>query len=398
MRALTVHPPESPPILAAEGLRVLAFCDYFDPSAGGGAERVAAEVYSRLVAAGAHVTVVTTAGGGWSHEGVRVVRVSTLNLTGALGMQASVTHGATRIALQLIRRLRPHVLHANSLQFQTSVAAARAARRSGIPLVLTAHIAGFESLAQPWRFFAQAHELTVGRFLARTSDRVIAVSGGVAAHLNERLGLDSSVRVVPNGVDHSVFHPPAQPVEREHVELLFVGRFVANKGPDTLIEAFAALRSRRPGVRLTMVGDGPMGPGLRQRVNDLGLADAVTFTGLSDDVAGHLRAADVLVRPSLTEGMPLAVLEAMASRVCVVASDVAGNASLIDHERCGLLVPAADPMALASALERVVHDRPLRARLAEAAEREARRYTWDHCARETLDVLLDVAREPSTLA
>lgn len=382
-----------PPYRAADGLRVLAFCDYFDPLIGGGAERVAAEVYRRLVDWGARVTVVTTAGdgGSWTHLGVHVVRVSTLNLSRGLGLQVSVSRGAARTASDLIRELRPHVLHANSLQFQTSVAAGRAARRSRVPLVLTAHVAGFESLAQPWRTIAGVHERTVGRFLSRRSARVIAVSDAVAAHVAARLGPDAPVRVVPNGVDHTVFHPPADAPARSHVQLVFVGRLVINKGPDTLIDAFAALRRRRSDVRLAVVGDGPLRDMLQHRARNLGVADALTFHGSSDDVAGHLRAADVVVRPSLTEGMPLAVLEAMASRLCVVASDVPGNASLIRDNDNGLLVPPNNPPALTAALERVVSDRSLRLRLAAVAHQDSGDYSWDRCARQTLDVLLDVA-------
>lgn len=381
------------PTDGADGLRVLAFCDYYDPSGGGGAERVAAEVYRRLADRGAHVTVVTTAGaaaGMWTHERLRVVQTPTMDLTRALGLQASVTWGAARTATRLVSELRPHVLHANSLQFQTSVAAARVARRAGVPLVLTAHIAGFEALDQPWRSLAHAHERTVGRFLARRSTRVIAVSDGVASHIERRFGRGTPIHVVPNGVDHQVFHPPAATRQGRQVQLMFVGRLVANKGPDRLVEAFAVLRHRQRDVGLTVIGDGPMRGFLERRARELGVADALTFMGFSDDVAHHLRSADVLVRPSLTEGMPLALLEAMASRLCIVASDVPGNASLIRHDDTGLLVAPDDAVALVSALERVVADPALRGRLAAAAHEDADKYSWDRCAQQTLDVLLDV--------
>lgn len=372
------------------GLRLLAFCDYFHPDAGGGAERVAYEVYRRLASWGAEVTVVTTAGEGRDWEegsDLRVVEVPSVDLTRRIGLQASVTRGATRRARRLASELRPHVLHANSLQFQTSVAAARLQRRSGLPLVLTAHLGGFEHLPGPWRALAGAHERSVGRYLTRRAGRIIAVSEAVRTHLLLMDVPGERIRVVPNGVDHDVYHPAPLREEGAPVSLLFVGRLVPNKGPDILLEAFAELRRERLPVRLTVVGDGPMRANLEWRARSLGVATDVTFSGPSDDVAGHLRRADVFVRPTLTEGMPLAVLEAMAAGVCVVASDVPGNAWLLDQGKLGALFPAGDARGLAASLRGVVHDAERRAALAAAGHRASLGYSWDRCARETLEVL-----------
>jgi glycosyltransferase involved in cell wall biosynthesis len=379
----------------APGLRILAFCDYFHPGAGGGAERVAGEVYRRLVAWGAEVTVVTTAGPteAWADAdaGLQVLEVSSLDLTHRIGLQASLTIGATRRALHLADELRPHVIHANSLQFQTSVAAARVHRHVGLPMVLTAHIGGFGCLPQPWRTLGALHERTVGRYLLANSSRVIAVSEAVATHLRRYRGLEDRIRVVPNGVDHDAFRPaePRPSGNGGRVSVLFVGRLVPNKGPDLSIEALATLRREGLPVSLTVVGDGPMRPSLERRVRELGLGDVVDFTGFTGDVSEKLRAADVFVRPTLTEGMPLAVLEAMASRVCVVASDVPGNASLIRHGESGLLFPAGDARGLTETLRRVVLDTDQRERLARAGHLASQEHSWDRCARETLEVLLE---------
>jgi glycosyltransferase involved in cell wall biosynthesis len=379
----------------ALGLRILAFCDYFHPGAGGGAERVAREVYRRLAEWGAEVTVVTTAGPAeaWADEaaGLRVLGVPTLDLTPRIGLQASLTVGAMRRALHVAGGLRPHVIHANSLQFQTSVAAARVHRRSGLPMVITAHIGGFGYLPQPWRTLGALHEQTVGRCLLANASRVIAVSEPVATHLRRYRGLEDRIRVVPNGVDHDAFRPAeSRPLgNASGVSVLFVGRLVPNKGPDLALEALAELRREGLPVDLTIVGDGPMRPSLERRVRELEVDDAVAFSGFTGDVAERLRAADIFVRPTLTEGMPLAVLEAMASRVCVVASDVPGNASLIRHGESGLLFSAGDVRGLTDALRRVVLDADQRERLARVGHLASQEHSWNRCARETLEVFLE---------
>lgn len=380
----------------ASGLRVLAFCDYFHPRSGGGAERVAFEIYRRLASWGARVTVVTTAEPGphpdAASQGLEVVPVRSIDLSRSIGVQIAMTTGAARVARRLAARLDPDVLHANSLQFQTSLAAARLQARSGIPMVLTAHIAGLDALPRALRAAAKLHEHTVGRYVLSRSARVIAVSGAVAEHLDRYPGFAERVLVVPNAVDHERFHPPASTVSRpSEVSVTFIGRLVPNKGPHLLVEALGSLRPLDPAMRVTIIGDGPMRGRLERRVNDLGLAGIVRFVGFSDQVEEHLRTTDVLVRPTLTEGMPLAVLEAMASGVCVVASDLPGTTELIRDGETGLVFPAGDVDMLAQTLRRALLLGRERERLGRAALERSRAYSWDRCARETLDVLLAVA-------
>lgn len=375
----------------AGDLRILAFCDYFGPGTGGGAERVAYEVYRRLASQGAQVTVVTTSGGvePWSGD-ISVVRVPTLDLSRVLKLQLSLTSGAISRARSAARSRSPVVLHANSLEFQTSLTAARLRRETGIPLVLTAHLAGFDAMPEPWRLLGDLHQRTIGRHLLRRADRVIAVSDAVAVHLRSLDLPPERVRVVPNGVDHEVFAPAAR--TWRDVRLLFVGRLVPNKGAEDAIRAFAGIRRERPSVTLTVVGDGPQRSELEALTRRLGVWGSVRFAGFTPDVAPYLRDADVLLRPTRTEGMPLSVLEAMACGVCVVASDVPGNAGLIEDGRTGVLVPVGDRRALQAAIGRVADDGRERERLAGAALEASRSFSWDRCAAETLDVFLEAAR------
>ncbi len=387
-------------------MRVLAFCDYFTPEVGGGAERVAYEVYQRLADGGADVTVVTTSAdpdgrssgsGAWSgsHARIRIVHVATVDLSRVLGVQMSLTRGGLARAQALVREAPPDVLHANSLEFQTSIIAARLRRATHIPLVLTAHIAGFASMAQPWRTLGAVHGRSVGRFLLRRADAVIAVSRAVARHVRSLRTPADKIHVVPNGVDHKVFYPgPHRPVDE--VRVLLVGRLVPNKGGEEAIRAVAELNRNGGAVRLTIVGDGPLRGRLRALAAELGIN--VRFEGWTQDVASHLRDTDVLVRPTFTEGMSLSVLEAMATGVCVVASDVPGNAELIRHGETGLLAAAGDAAAFERLLGRAVNNPEERSSLGAAALEASKMYSWDRCAMETIDVFEGAMRARSASA
>lgn len=379
-----------------DDLRVLAFCDYFRPDVGGGAERVAREVYGRMVRSGAEVSVVTTTGSAapWRglEPGLQVVEIPSMDLTRVLRFQRSLSFGGVRSVVPTLQGLRPHVLHANSLEFETSRTAARLRALGRTPLVLTAHIAGFGEMPEPWKLLGALHDRTVGARLLRRADRVIAVSRAVSRHLASLRTPSAKVRVVPNGVDHDVFRPPVEREGTRDPRILFVGRLVPNKGADLAIDAIDTLLRDGRRAHLRIVGEGPLRGRLEARVRQLGLGASVTFTGASSDVAGLLRGADVFVRPTTTEGMSLAVLEAMASGVCVVASDVPGNAELIRDGENGLLAPARDVDGLAASLRRAVDDPAGRRRLADAAFEDSQAYSWDRCAKETMDVLLETAR------
>lgn len=156
----------------------------------------------------------------------------------------------------------------------------------------------------------------------------------------------------------------------------FVGRLVGEKGLDDLAAAFAEVAPPRR-MQLWLVGDvlgserDHTAPGrVAGRLAERGLGDRVRFVGRRDDVPDLLRASDVFVLPSLREGMPVSLLEAMASQLPVVATDIRGSREVVEDGRTGLLVPVRRPHALAAALRRLYDDAPLRAELGRAARGE----------------------------
>jgi glycosyltransferase involved in cell wall biosynthesis len=129
-----------------------------------------------------------------------------------------------------------------------------------------------------------------------------------------------------------------------------VGRLAPEKGLDTLLDAWPAVVAAFPKARLTLIGEGPERPSLKARVSRLGLADAVELPGATDDPTRALRAADLFVLPSREEGMSIALLEAMALGLPLVATSIPGNRRLVQDFKHGRLVPPDDPAAFARAV------------------------------------------------
>jgi glycosyltransferase involved in cell wall biosynthesis len=148
----------------------------------------------------------------------------------------------------------------------------------------------------------------------------------------------------------------------------FLGTFNASKGLDVLLAAFARLAQRRT-LRLVCAGDGPLRETLESRAKNAAQPIALLGRLETSDVPGFLAAVDVLAVPSVDEGLPRVVLEAMAMRVPVVASCVGGIPEAVLDQESGLLVPVGDDEALAAALERVLDEPGLGSRLGSAGRR-----------------------------
>jgi glycosyltransferase involved in cell wall biosynthesis len=155
---------------------------------------------------------------------------------------------------------------------------------------------------------------------------------------------------------------------------VYTGRLHEAKGLSDLVSAWQRIVARWPNARLWLVGEGPFEQALRERIKSQNLSGRVVLAGVFDNVDELLTAADVFVLPSLEEGMSLAMLEAMAVGLPVVATDIPGNQGLVTHQEHGLLVPTQDVDSLSAAIERLLDDRPLAARLADAARDHVRRH------------------------
>jgi glycosyltransferase involved in cell wall biosynthesis len=231
-----------------------------------------------------------------------------------------------------------------------------------------------------------AYERSIGSRILAASTKVIAVSESVADHVIRLGARPEKVVVVPNGVDTDRFRPTT---DRRENSIVFVGRLFSNKGPEDALEAFSQLARRD--WQLVYVGDGPMRGHLQIRASQLGLAGSVQFLGTRDDVPDLLGKSAIVVRPSLTEGRSLTIMEAMASGACVVASDIVPNRELIQHGVTGILIPVGDRVLLAEALRQLVDDPGRRSDIGLAARRAVLRSSWDLTASRTAEVLAEVA-------
>ncbi len=154
---------------------------------------------------------------------------------------------------------------------------------------------------------------------------------------------------------------------RDDLVVATAGRFEPQKALHHLLQAFATLQRRLPRALLVLFGAGPLQPALQAQAAELGLTERVRFAGWQPDMAAVLPAADVFCLSSLWEGLPYALLDAMAVGVPIVATDVGGVAEALDNGRCGRLVAPGQPAALADALTALLADAPQRATLASAA-------------------------------
>ena len=185
-----------------------------------------------------------------------------------------------------------------------------------------------------------------------------------------------AAEIVPNIVDLSRFHPGPPRAASHHI---IVTRNLEDiYDIPTALRAFAVIRSAYPDATLTVAGSGPRLDALQQLAQTLGVADGVRFTGRIDNehITELYRNADLMLNPSTADNMPISLLEAMASAVPIVTTNVGGIPHLVTDARNALLVAPGDPSAMAAAAIRVFAEEGLARRLVEAGAESAAGYTW----------------------
>ncbi|WP_432377740.1 TIGR03088 family PEP-CTERM/XrtA system glycosyltransferase [Duganella sp. P38] len=267
---------------------------------------------------------------------------------------------ATHAALyRLLRRLRPTILHSYNL---SAIEYGPAAWLAGVPVRING--AHGRSAGDPTGS-NRKHNL-LRRLMLPFYDTCYANSAEMQQWNRNVIGVPQhKSALLPNGIDTERYRPAShddgnRPLEQifgpGHIVIGSVGRVEPVKNHGCLVDAFAALTARRPDLapklRLAIIGDGPQLPQLRARVQAAGLDAAAWLPGARSDVADILRGLAIFALPSVAEGTPGAALEAMASAVPVVGSDVGGVPEVVADGICGALVPPNDPAALSAALER----------------------------------------------
>ena len=340
-------PPAAPP-----PVRVLYLIDSLGP---GGAEHLLAAYLPFLRRAG----VIPTVAALQEQEGNPVAaRIEAQGIpVQELGIRRLRQRGAYGRVRRAIASADPDVVH-TQLEF-AAVLGIPAARRLGLPTVATLHTLD----APPPRSRLALH-VRLMAWALRRARRVIAVSEVTRSHYLERARLrPERVVTMYNGIDPTGFQ--AGPEDREAARrelgldpdapvLVTVAVQREPKGIQHMLAALPEVAAAFPAVRYLLVGDGPHRPALEEQVRALGLDGRVLFAGARDDVARMLSAADLFVLPSLTEALPTVLAEAMAAGRPIVATTVGGIPEMVRHGEAALLVPPADPEALAAAVCRLL--------------------------------------------
>lgn len=265
---------------------------------------------------------------------------------------------------RFLRQERPHIVQTHN--WGTLLEGALAAKLAGVPIVIHAERGTIEG---------RRRNLFVQRRLLKVVDQVLSASEALRQRLAASTGFPyEKIKPIPNGVDVSLFSP--RPTEKQRIRknlgleltAIYIGT-VANLRPvknhALLLRVGSRLCQSHEQVRFVFAGDGPLKEQLVALAEELGISTKVRFLGARSDIPEVLNALDIFVLPSLSEGMPNAVLEAMACGLPIVATRVGGIPELIDDGNTGFLVPSEDERQLEAILGHLLHDDAKRRALGE---------------------------------
>lgn len=308
----------------------------------GGLESIIVDLVRSGPAAGYTCAAAVLEGSGAPAQRIRELGCAVVRLGKRPGLDIKVVF---RLA-GLIRQMGSQVVHAHNEG--AALYAALAGLLTRTPVICTRHGASF-GLDTLW----------LRRVVGRLCKVTVCVSADVLNMAQERDRLPSQkLRLIYNGIDTSRFAPNAQArhkvrhdldISEDQPVVISVGRLAPEKAYHDLLTAVAGLP-----VRLLLVGDGPERAALSQKARELGLDPSSIFLGERGDISELLNGADVFCLSSLSEGVSMALLEAMASGLPAVATHVGGNPEVVLPQETGLLTPSGDPQALAETLGKVL--------------------------------------------
>jgi glycosyltransferase involved in cell wall biosynthesis len=249
------------------------------------------------------------------------------------------------IKRERIQIVRTHQYHAN---FYGRIAA----KKSKVPCIVA-------SVHNVYTRDKKLHRRIINRFLARFTDKIIAVSEEVKMDIlkYDRISEDK-VQVIYNGVDLNAFN---ESFDKEQIKSKLginpnvpvigtVGRLTEQKGHIYLLQAILKLKHKFPDIKVLIVGDGPLMDELKSYTSSSGLSNNVIFTGFRRDIPALLSIMDIFVFPSLWEGLPNALIEAMASGKAIIASNLPQIKEVLDSDGLGILVPPKDSDSISQSI------------------------------------------------
>ena len=341
----------------------------------GGAERIFLDLGEHLDTR--YDSIIGLLKAGWLSSqammrGLRLVMIDARSL-GDLGILARL--------VRLIRQYEVALIHAH--EFYMSGIGALASRLTGVPLVITVHGKGY--------YPERRRRRMIYRLAAAQAKGVVAVSQDLREFFCRTVGFpEKDVRIIYNGIQCRPFsHMMRDPLLLESAGIPTdatiigtVGNLYLVKGHVYLIRAARIILQYHPDVHVVILGRGAEESVLRAEAKALGIDDRIHLLGYREDASRWLAAMNVFTLPSLSEGLPLSLLEAMAAGVPAVVTDVGGMPEIVRDGETGLIVPARNPEAMAKQILHLLDDSSLAATLAAAGQKEVRQ-------RFSLDAMLE---------
>ncbi|HEY4109302.1 glycosyltransferase family 4 protein [Puia sp.] len=299
---------------------------------------------------------------------------------------------------ELLRAKKVDLIHAHGTRAASNVL--WAARSLGIPVVYTIHGWSFhqdqQTLLKRMRIAGESYITT------RTAVNISVSEANQASGRKNIRGFESVL--VNYGIDQKKFSPAGVSkdvraelgIASDDLLVLFIARFTKQKQPLAMIRAFKAALETVPGMRLLMVGDGELREEALKLSSELGLGERILFQTFRQDVPDVLAAADIFVLPSLWEGLPIGLLEAMAMGKAIIASDVDGTGEVLKHRENGLLIQTGQLVSsLTEALVQLGRDREMQKKFQQRAiETISGRFNVVRMAREIEAIYTDVLNKP----
>jgi glycosyltransferase involved in cell wall biosynthesis len=347
----------------------------------GGAEMLVVNLSKEYVAKGHRSTIITLADAesvGNSAEMEATLRQRIRDEGGevvslALGTSRSPLKGWWKMR-QLLKSLKPDVIHAHTARALLML------YPSAAPVVLTHHNSHLSFHPRMFKLFDH-----IARAYVAISKETEAI---FARHVR------CPISYIPNAASKSFAAKAPRSATSPARQILSVGTISAQKHYDLLVETVAELKSRLPAAEMPkflIAGNGVDLEAMRARTRERDVADHVEFLGERSDIGGLMAASDLYLNTSRYEGMPVALLEAMASGLPIVATRVAGNTELVGHQENGLLCPLDDAPALADAITWILSDTALYADCSKGAIRNSGQFSIETTADKHIDLFASLS-------
>ena len=354
---------------------------------GGGAERQISSLANQLTRHGYACTLITLDSAEYDRFPIdpAVIRIGLNVMKQSRSLWMAITENRKRIMTvrTAIQRSQPDCVI--SFCDKMNVVALAACRPLSIPVVISERSdPHHQKLGWYWEACRRWYYPTCATCVVQTK--------GVADYLRPILGSKKRIEVIPSAIES--LHPTISAVDQSldrspdlNLRLLYVGRLSKEKGPARLIEAWSVLAAKHPSWKLVIAGEGPLEASLKRRCDDLMLEDRIEFLGWQNNIWDQLHLANALVLPSLYEGFPGAILEAMFAGVPVVATDCSDSIrEMIQHESSGLIA-SNDLESLTKQMDRLLSDHLLREQIARAATEKVKDFLWPNLISDWIQVI-----------